>query len=67
MHNAGLGLAGNLTGVLPSALAEQSGPVQLKSLGNFALHCFLTSSDSDEQPPQPKMTPGLRSPQLLCA
>ena len=61
---AGSGLAGNLAGVLPTALAEQSGSVQLNNLGNFALHCFLTTSDEDEQP---SMAPGLRSPQLLCA
>ncbi len=62
--NAGSGLGGNLTGVLPAALSEQGGPMQLNGLGNFALHCFLTTSDEDEQP---NMAPGLRSPQLLCA
>ena len=38
--------------------------MQLNGLGNFALHCFLTTSDEDEPP---NMAPGLRSPQLLCA
>lgn len=64
VYYAGSGLAGNLAGVLPSALAEQSGSVQLNDLGNFALHCFMSTSDEDEQP---NMAPGLRSPQLLCA
>ena len=62
--HAGSGLAGNLAGVLPSSLSEQGGSMQLNGLGNFALHCFLTTSDEDEQP---NMAPGLRSPQLLCA
>ena len=38
--------------------------MQLKGLGSFALHCFLASSDEDQQP---KMKARLRSPQLLCA
>ena len=54
----------SLSGVLPSARGDQSGGMQLKSLGSFALHCFLASSDEGKQP---KMKPRLRSPQLLCA
>lgn len=67
--DAGSGLGANLNGALPSAPGKQGGPMQLNGLGNFALHCFLASSDEDEheQPRQPNMAPGLRSPQMLCA
>ena len=61
---AGPCLPSSLSGVLPSARGEQSGGMQLKGLGSFALHCFLASSDEGEEP---KMKPRLRSPQLLCA
>ena len=65
---AGSRLGSALQGAPPPALAEQGDPMQqLNGLGNFALHCLLGSPEQDEQPAQPNMAPGLRSPQLLCA